>query len=47
MCGPLIDWNGSGRIEPEDIAISLAIIEEEEIGDDAEDEYEPEYLYCE
>lgn len=22
---PLIDWNGNGRIDPEDIAISLAL----------------------
>lgn len=42
MCGPLIDWNGNGRIDPADIAISLAIAEEEEIGDDGEDEDEPE-----
>ena len=39
MCGPLIDWNGNGRIDPSDIAISLAISEEED-GDDDETEEE-------
>jgi len=34
MCVPLIDWNGNGRIDPEDIAISLAIADEEEIDDE-------------
>ena len=24
---PLIDWNGSGRIDPEDIALTLAMQE--------------------
>lgn len=38
MCGPLIDWNGNGRIDPEDIAISLAMAEEEEMGDEDEEE---------
>lgn len=36
---PLIDWNGNGRIDPEDIAISLAVAESEE-EDDGEDEAE-------
>ena len=27
--GPLIDWNGNGRIDPSDVAIGLAIAEEE------------------
>ena len=31
MCGPLIDWNGNGQIDPSDIAITLAAAEEEEI----------------
>lgn len=26
---PLIDWNGNGSIDPRDIALSLAIAEEE------------------
>ena len=26
---PMIDWDGNGRIDPGDIAISLAIAEEE------------------
>ena len=39
MCGPLIEWNGNGRIDPSDIAISLAISEEED-GDDDETEEE-------
>ena len=37
MCGPLIDWNGNGRIDPADIAISLAIAESEENDDDEEE----------
>ena len=41
-CGPLIDWNGNNKIDPSDIAISLAIAEEEEMsnedeGDDEQD----------
>ena len=31
MCGPLIDWNGNGQIDPSDIAITLAAMEEEEM----------------
>ncbi len=34
---PLIDWNGNGRIDPADIAIALAIAEEE-ASDELEDE---------
>ncbi len=34
---PLIDWDGNGRIDPSDIALSLAIAESEEAEDD-EDE---------
>ena len=37
---PFIDWNGNGRIDPEDIAISLAIadkMEQLEEGDDDDD----------
>ncbi len=26
---PLIDWNGNGKIDPQDIALSLAIAESE------------------
>lgn len=38
MCKvPLIDWNGNSRIDPSDIAISLAIAESEEM-DEEEDE---------
>ena len=33
VCGPLIDWNGNGWIDATDIAISLAIAEEEEADD--------------
>ena len=41
MCGPLIDWNGNGQIDPSDIAVTLAIAEEEgNPGDDDEDEDE-------
>ena len=42
MCGPLIDWNGNGQIDPSDIAISLAIAEEEEINAEAEEDDEKE-----
>ncbi len=38
MCGPLIDWNGNGRIDPSDIAITLAIAEEEEADDEDDEE---------
>ena len=27
MCGPLIDWNGNGQVDPSDIAITLAAAE--------------------
>ena len=30
MFGPMIDWNGNGKIDASDIAISLARAEEEE-----------------
>ncbi len=31
MCaGPLIDWNDNGMIDPDDIAITLAIEDEED-----------------
>ena len=41
MCGPLIDWNGNGQIDPSDIAITLAAAEEAETDDeDNEDEQE-------
>ena len=36
MCGPLIDWDGNGQIDPSDIAISLAIAEEEEMDEETE-----------
>ena len=35
---PLIDWNGNGRIDPKDIAISLAMAEEQEETEDDEDD---------
>lgn len=34
----LIDWNGSGQIDPEDIAISLAMQEAGEFDEEEEDE---------
>jgi hypothetical protein len=42
VCGPLIDWNRNGQIDLSDIAITLAIAEEEEAededaGDDEQD----------
>ena len=41
MCEiPLVDWNGNGRIDTSDIAISLAMMEEEEIQDQQGDRNE-------
>lgn len=37
MCIPLIDWNGNGQIDPQDVALSLAIAEEENEEDDDND----------
>ena len=35
MCGvPFIDWNGNGQLDPQDIALTLAIAENEEAEDD-------------
>ena len=34
---PFVDWNGNGRIDPEDIAISLAIAEEQEETEEDDD----------
>ena len=34
---PILDWNGNGRVDPQDIALSLAIAEAEE-KDDEDDE---------
>jgi len=28
---PFIDWNGNGRIDPEDIAISIALDDDDEV----------------
>lgn len=35
---PILDWNGNGRVDPQDIALSLAIAEAEE--EDAEEDDE-------
>ena len=35
---PFVDWNGNGRIDPEDIAISLAIAEEMEQSEEGDDD---------
>ena len=35
---PFVDWNGNGRIDPEDIAISLASAEEQEETEDDDDD---------
>ncbi len=36
---PLIDWNGNGRLDPENIALALASAEDmEEPGNDEDDE---------
>ena len=34
---PFIDWNGNAQLDPEDIALSLAIAEEESEEEDDED----------
>ena len=34
---PFLDWNGNGRVDPQNIALSLAIAEAEE-EDDEDDE---------
>ena len=34
---PFVDWNGNGRLDPEDIAISLAIAEEQEETEEDDD----------
>lgn len=35
---PIIDWNGNGTVDPEDIAIALAVAEEEVECDDEQDD---------
>ncbi len=35
---PLIDWNGNGRLDPEDIALALAIAEDMDEPEDDEDD---------
>lgn len=42
MCGPLLDWNGNGCIDPADIAIMLALAEKEGFEDAFDDEDEQE-----
>lgn len=38
MCGvPFIDWNGNGQLDPQDIALTLAIAESE-VSDEENDE---------
>ena len=34
---PLIDWNGNGKIDPNDIALSLAIAESEDEASETDD----------
>ena len=42
MCGvSFIDWNGSGQIDPQDIALTLAITESE-ASDDGDESDEDE-----
>lgn len=44
MCGPLLDWNGNGCIDPTDVAIMLALAEEQELYetfDDADEQVDP------
>ena len=35
---PILDWNGNGRVDPQDIALSLAIAETEEEEENDEDD---------
>ena len=35
---PFIDWNGNGQIDPQDIALSLAMAEENEETEDTDDD---------
>ena len=35
---PFIDWNGNGRIDPNDIALSLAMAEEMDAKDDDDED---------
>lgn len=39
---PLIDWNGNGRLDPEDIALALAIAEDMDEPEDDEDDEDDE-----
>ena len=41
MCMPIVDWNGNGRIDPEEIALGLAIAEEEEEEDEEDGDEGP------
>ncbi len=34
----MIDWNGNGRIDPSDVALTLAILAEEEADEEEDDE---------
>ena len=38
---PLIDWNGSGRIDPQDIAQTLAMAEAAAWDDEEDEDDEP------
>ena len=39
MCGvPFIDWNGNGQLDPQDIALTLAIAESEEADEENDEE---------
>ena len=35
---PILDWNGNGRVDPQDIALSLAIAGSEEEEENDEDD---------
>jgi hypothetical protein len=42
MCVPLIDWNGNGQVDPADIAVSLAMAEEEEMDNEDNENEDPQ-----
>ena len=35
---PILDWNGNGRVDPQDIALSLAIAGTEEENDEDDEQ---------
>lgn len=47
MCGvPFLDWNGNGKVDPQDIALTLAIAESDEAEDNEEDDEEQSRFFA-